>query len=218
MKSGEVGRQVFTEDGGTIGRAATNSWVLTQNKVSGHHATISFRNGVFYIQDTSRNGVSINSPDNRLVRDRPYALKSGDVIFIEPVRDRGVDRHQRRAAALPAARRSVRPGRSVRAGARSSTRASQPGAAGGRRRGRSAQVLRGRQPDGTAQAGASRCNPRWMTGSESTIVRPLPSLILCSCRSRRRFRRRGGGDSGGLQPAERFGDRSSPAVSAAAVD
>ena len=84
MKPGEAGRQVFTEDGGTIGRAAANSWVLTHNKVSGHHATISFRNGVFYIEDTSRNGVSINSPDNRLVRDRPYALKSGDVIFIEP--------------------------------------------------------------------------------------------------------------------------------------
>jgi type VI secretion system FHA domain protein len=84
MKAGEAGRQVFTEDGGTIGRAATNSLVLTHNKVSGRHATISFRNGVFYIQDTSRNGVSINSPDNRLVRDRPYALKSGDLIFIEP--------------------------------------------------------------------------------------------------------------------------------------
>jgi type VI secretion system FHA domain protein len=84
LKPGEVGRQVFTEDGGTIGRAANNSWVLTQNKVSGRHAAISFRNGVFYIEDTSRNGVSINSPDNRLVRDRPYALKSGDLIFIEP--------------------------------------------------------------------------------------------------------------------------------------
>jgi type VI secretion system FHA domain protein len=84
MKPGEVGRQAFTEDGGTIGRAATNSWVLSHNKVSGRHAIISFRNGVFYIQDTSRNGVSINSPDNRLVRDRPYALKSGDLIFIEP--------------------------------------------------------------------------------------------------------------------------------------
>ena len=97
MKPGEVGRQVFTEDGGTIGRAATNSWVLMHNKVSGRHATISFRNGVYYIQDTSRNGVSINSPDNRLVRDRPYALKSGDVIFIEPYEidvsiDAGADR------------------------------------------------------------------------------------------------------------------------------
>ena len=77
-------RHVFTEEGGTIGRAASNSWVLTHNKVSGSHAVISFRNGVFYIEDTSRNGVSINSPDNRLVRQRPYALKSGDVIFVEP--------------------------------------------------------------------------------------------------------------------------------------
>ncbi|MGH9373744.1 MAG: type VI secretion system-associated FHA domain protein TagH, partial [Vicinamibacterales bacterium] len=59
-------------------------WVLTHNKVSARHALISFRNGIFYIQDTSRNGVSINSPDNRLVRDRPYALKTGDCIFIEP--------------------------------------------------------------------------------------------------------------------------------------
>src|SRR4029453_14219365 len=84
MKPGEVGRQAFTEDGGPIGRAATNSLAWTHKKVPGRHATISFRRGVFYIQDTSRNGVSINSPDNRLVRDRPYALKSGDLIFIEP--------------------------------------------------------------------------------------------------------------------------------------
>lgn len=75
---------VFGEDGGSIGRAPSNSWVLTQNKVSGQHAQISFRSGVFYIQDMSRNGVSVNSPDNRLIRNRPYALKAGDRIFIEP--------------------------------------------------------------------------------------------------------------------------------------
>ncbi len=75
---------VFGEDGGSIGRAPSNSWVLTQNKVSGQHAQISFRSGVFYIQDMSRNGVSVNSPDNRLIRNRPYALKPGDRIFIEP--------------------------------------------------------------------------------------------------------------------------------------
>jgi type VI secretion system FHA domain protein len=77
-------RHVFGEDGGSIGRAPSNSWVLTQNKVSGQHAQISFRSGVFYIQDMSRNGVSVNSPENRLIRNRPYALKPGDRIFIEP--------------------------------------------------------------------------------------------------------------------------------------
>jgi type VI secretion system protein len=83
-RSADSSRQDFTEDGGTIGRAANNTWVLTHNKVSGRHAVISFRSGVFYIEDTSRNGVSVNTPDNRLGRERPYALKDGDTVFIEP--------------------------------------------------------------------------------------------------------------------------------------
>ena len=82
--SRDAGQHVFGEDGGSIGRAPSNAWVLTHNKVSGRHAQISFRSGVFYIQDTSRNGVSVNSLENRLMRDRPYALKAGDRIFIEP--------------------------------------------------------------------------------------------------------------------------------------
>ncbi len=83
-RSGQPTRQVFTEEGGTIGRAGGNSLVLTHNKVSARHALITCRNGIFYIQDTSRNGVSLNSPDNRLVRDKPYALEPGDRILIEP--------------------------------------------------------------------------------------------------------------------------------------
>ncbi|MGH9409502.1 MAG: type VI secretion system-associated FHA domain protein TagH [Vicinamibacterales bacterium] len=83
-RPGDALQRTFDEQGGTIGRAATNSWVLTHNKVSGHHAGITFRNGVFYIEDRSRNGVSVNSMDNRLVRGRPYALKTGDRIFMEP--------------------------------------------------------------------------------------------------------------------------------------
>jgi len=83
-KAGDASQRVFGEEGGTIGRATNNSWVLSHAKVSGRHANITFRNGIFYIEDVSRNGVSVNSPDNRLVRNRPYALKSGDRIFIEP--------------------------------------------------------------------------------------------------------------------------------------
>ena len=83
-KPGDTTRHVFGEEGGTIGRARESSWVLTDSKISGQHARISFRNGVFYIEDTSRNGVTVNSPENRLVRNRPYALKTGDRLFIEP--------------------------------------------------------------------------------------------------------------------------------------
>jgi predicted component of type VI protein secretion system len=40
---------VFGEEGGTIGRAPTNSWVLPHNKVSGLHSRFSFRNVVLFI-------------------------------------------------------------------------------------------------------------------------------------------------------------------------
>jgi type VI secretion system FHA domain protein len=77
-------RHEFGEEGGTIGRAPGNSWVLRHSEVSKQHALITCRGGVFYIQDTSRNGVSVNSLENRLVRNRPYALKTGDRVYIEP--------------------------------------------------------------------------------------------------------------------------------------
>jgi type VI secretion system FHA domain protein len=78
------GRYTFSEAGGTIGRASNNSWVLPHGSVSAHHAVISWQNSIFYIKDTSTNGICVNSPDNRLVRGRAYPLKSGDHILIEP--------------------------------------------------------------------------------------------------------------------------------------
>ena len=63
-------QHVFGEDRRLDRTCAANSWVLNHNKVSGQHAQISFRSGVFYIQDMSRNGVSVNSPENRLMRNR----------------------------------------------------------------------------------------------------------------------------------------------------
>ncbi|MGC4085912.1 MAG: type VI secretion system-associated FHA domain protein TagH [Vicinamibacterales bacterium] len=81
---GNPARKVFGEQGGTIGRANTSTWVLLRAEVSGKHALISFRSGIFYIQDTSRNGVWLNSLSNKLVPQRPYPLKSGDRLIIEP--------------------------------------------------------------------------------------------------------------------------------------
>jgi type VI secretion system FHA domain protein len=77
-------RHTFHEDGGSIGRETDNTWVLPHSKVSGLHAVITFRNAVFYIEDRSRNGVYINSSKNRLERGRPYAIKSGDRLLIDP--------------------------------------------------------------------------------------------------------------------------------------
>jgi type VI secretion system FHA domain protein len=82
--SGGASRQTFHEEGGSIGRESGNSWVLPHAKVSGLHALITFRNDAYYIEDRSRNGVCLNSSNNRLERGRPYPLKSGDSIAIGP--------------------------------------------------------------------------------------------------------------------------------------
>lgn len=83
-------RKVFDACGGTIGRLADNAWVLPDPYVSSRHAVIRHDNGTFYIEDTSTNGIFINSPDHRVVPGQPYALKSGDWIFIDPYEIRAV--------------------------------------------------------------------------------------------------------------------------------
>jgi type VI secretion system FHA domain protein len=79
-----VSRQSFSREGGSIGRDTDNSWVLPHSKVSGRHAVVSYHDGTFYIEDTSRNGIFLNSSRNRLERGRPYPLTSGDRIVIDP--------------------------------------------------------------------------------------------------------------------------------------
>jgi type VI secretion system protein len=81
---GGAARQTFGTGGGTIGRERGNSWVLPHPKVSGRHAVITYAGGVFYIEDTSRNGVCLNSARNRLPRGEPHPLSSGDRLLIEP--------------------------------------------------------------------------------------------------------------------------------------
>ena len=83
-KLGVVRRKTFNATGGTIGRLPDNHWTLPDQYVSNRHALIRYAGGVFYIEDTSTNGVFVNAPDNRLVKGQAYALKSGDWIFIEP--------------------------------------------------------------------------------------------------------------------------------------
>ncbi len=76
--------KIFRAAGGTIGRSPGNDLVLPDPYVSSRHARIIFSNGVFQLEDTSTNGVFINSPDNRLAHGKPCVLKTGDVILIDP--------------------------------------------------------------------------------------------------------------------------------------
>jgi type VI secretion system FHA domain protein len=80
---GAGGRKVFNAIGGTIGRLPDNDWVFPDPYVSGRHALIRYLNGKYFIEDTSTNGVFINSPDHRLSRTESHQLRDGDVLFID---------------------------------------------------------------------------------------------------------------------------------------
>jgi|HubBroStandDraft_1064217.scaffolds.fasta_scaffold19587_3 type VI secretion system FHA domain protein len=77
---------VFSVEGGTIGRSADNDWVLPDplRYVSAHHARVQFREGNFYLQDVSTNGVYVNDDMEPLAKrgSSGYRLVNGDVLRI----------------------------------------------------------------------------------------------------------------------------------------
>jgi len=74
----------FSVEGGTIGRSADNDWVLPDplRYVSAHHARVQFREGHFYLQDVSTNGVYVNDDMEPLAKrgSSGYRLANGDVL------------------------------------------------------------------------------------------------------------------------------------------
>ena len=78
-------RKVFNATGGSIGRSPNSDWTLPDQFISSRHATVNYQHGVFYLEDAeSTNGVFVNSPDNRLAKGQRHALKTGDLILIDP--------------------------------------------------------------------------------------------------------------------------------------
>jgi type VI secretion system FHA domain protein len=75
---------IFSVEGGTIGRSADNDWVLPDplRYVSAHHARVLFREGHFYLQDVSTNGVFVNDDMEPLAKrgSSGYRLANGDVF------------------------------------------------------------------------------------------------------------------------------------------
>jgi type VI secretion system FHA domain protein len=57
--------------------------VFADPYVSGRHALIRYVNGKYFIEDTSTNGVFINSPDARVGRSQAQQLNDGDVLYID---------------------------------------------------------------------------------------------------------------------------------------
>jgi len=79
---GDDSVRVFREDGGTIGRSLENDWILPDPDrfISGRHATIDCRAGVFYLADVSTNGVYVNGAEEPLGKGNPRRLFHGDRI------------------------------------------------------------------------------------------------------------------------------------------
>jgi type VI secretion system protein len=81
---GERSSIVFGVGGGSIGRSSDNDWVLADalRYVSGRHARIHFRQGAFYLEDTSTNGIYVNDGIQPLSKEQPYGLQNGDMLRI----------------------------------------------------------------------------------------------------------------------------------------
>jgi type VI secretion system protein len=112
---------VFSVEGGTIGRSADNDWVLPDplRYVSAHHARVQFREGHFYLQDVSTNGVYVNDDIEPLAKrgSSGYRLSNGDVLRIgeyhivaalESQRAAPASHEDMRAAAVPTSIRALR--------------------------------------------------------------------------------------------------------------
>lgn len=81
---GARGSIVFGVGGGSIGRAHDNDWVLPdpQRYLSAHHARVKFRDGSFYLLDTSTNGVFVNERTEALGRRASHPLRDGDRLHL----------------------------------------------------------------------------------------------------------------------------------------
>jgi type VI secretion system protein len=76
--------KVFSVHGGTIGRGNDNVWILPdpERYLSGKHARVDVRGGIYFLVDTSSNGTYINGAQIPLGKYHDYALKDGDYIRI----------------------------------------------------------------------------------------------------------------------------------------
>lgn len=75
---------VFAEQGGTIGRAANNLWVLDdpERYMSSRHSQITCQNGQYYLTDLSTNGTFLNRSAEPIGKGNKVALNDGDTFSL----------------------------------------------------------------------------------------------------------------------------------------
>ncbi|WP_099207509.1 type VI secretion system-associated FHA domain protein TagH [Xanthomonas citri] len=78
---GASAQKRFAGTGGSIGRSEESDWVLAAPGVSRTHAVVRFLNGMYFIEDRSTNGMSLNG--TALTRADPSALSDGDRLQLD---------------------------------------------------------------------------------------------------------------------------------------
>ncbi|WP_350448653.1 type VI secretion system-associated FHA domain protein TagH [Pseudomonas solani] len=90
-----------------IGRSADNDWVLPdpERLVSSQHCTIQFRDGTYYLTDTSTNGVMLAQSGVRLRRGNSEPLLDGEILKLGEyeilVQVQGMSMNMQPASAAP---------------------------------------------------------------------------------------------------------------------
>jgi type VI secretion system protein len=81
---GENRSRVFGVNGGTVGRAPGNDWVLPDPRrvVSGHHFEVQCLGGKYWLIDTSTNGVFVNDADEPASATGRIELSDGDRLRV----------------------------------------------------------------------------------------------------------------------------------------
>jgi type VI secretion system protein len=83
---GDNRSRVFGVNGGTVGRAHDNDWVLPDPKrvVSGHHFEVTYHGGGYWLVDSSTNGVYVNDSDDPASAQGRVELRDGDRLRVGP--------------------------------------------------------------------------------------------------------------------------------------
>lgn len=80
----ELCQKTFKQSGGVIGRGDDCDWVIPDRKrhLSSHHARISYRDGAFYLTDTSSNGIQVSDSGARLRKGEALRIEHGRLYIL----------------------------------------------------------------------------------------------------------------------------------------
>ncbi|AZD05283.1 MULTISPECIES: type VI secretion system-associated FHA domain protein TagH [Pseudomonas] len=80
----ELSSKTFKQAGGVIGRGEDCDWIIPDRKrhLSNHHAIVSYRDGTFFLTDTSSNGIQASDSGARLRKGEPQRIEHGSIYVL----------------------------------------------------------------------------------------------------------------------------------------